>query len=118
MAFHQQPLHPDSRPLTQCYTPDGIYQWRINVMGLQDASQKFQQMMDDRLQPVKEVASPYIDDILLGTWVEPGKNLLAAHTGMSERFGVVEKGGVHCWKVETFCQRCGVLWPHFGKVGS
>ena len=36
-------------------------------------------MMDDRLQPVKEVASPNIDDILIGTWVEPEKDLLAAH---------------------------------------
>ena len=35
--------------------------------------------MDDQLQPVKDVASPYIDDILIGTWVEPEKDLLAAH---------------------------------------
>ncbi len=35
--------------------------------------------MDDRLQPVKDVASTYIDDILVGTWVEPGRDLLAAH---------------------------------------
>ena len=79
MAFHQQPLHPDSRHITCCYTPDGIYQWRVNVMGLQNASQQFQQMMDDRLQSVRDVASPYIDDILVGTWVDPGEDLLAAH---------------------------------------
>ena len=79
MAFHQQPLDPDSRHITQCYTPDGIYQWRVNVMGLQNASQQFHQMMDDRLQPDKDVPSPYIDDILIGTWVEPGNDLLAAH---------------------------------------
>ena len=48
-------------------------------MGLQNASQQFQQMMDHQLQPVKDVASPHIDDILIGTWVEPGKDLLAAH---------------------------------------
>ena len=35
--------------------------------------------MDDRLQPMKDVASPYINDILIGMWVEPGKDLLAAH---------------------------------------
>ena len=48
-------------------------------MGLQNASQQFQQMMDDRLQSVRDVASPYIDDILVGTWVDPGEDLLAAH---------------------------------------
>ena len=79
MAFHQQPFHPDSRHITQCYTPDGKYQWRVNVMGFHNASQQFQQMMDDRLKPVKDVASTYIDDILIGTWVEPEKDLLAAH---------------------------------------
>ena len=48
-------------------------------MGLQNASQQFQQMMDDMLHPVMDVASPYIDDILIGTWVDPGEDLLKAH---------------------------------------
>ena len=78
-AFHQQPLHPDSRPITSCYTPLGVYQWRVNVMGLMNASQQFQQMMEDRLYPVRDVADPYIDDILVGTRVGPGEDLLAAH---------------------------------------
>ena len=79
MAFHQQPLHPDSRHITCCYTPDGIYQWRVNVMGLQNASQQFQQLMEDRLQPVRDIADPYIDDIIIGTWVGPEEDLLEAH---------------------------------------
>ena len=78
-AFHQQPLHPDSRPVTCCYTPIGVFQWRVNVMGLMNASQQFQQMMEDRLAPVRDIADPYIDDILVGTKVEPGEDLLAAH---------------------------------------
>ena len=32
-AFHQQPLDPDSRHITSCYTPLGVFQWRVNVMG-------------------------------------------------------------------------------------
>ena len=79
MAFHKQPLHPDSRHITCCYTPDGIYQWRVNVMGLQNASQQFQRLMEDRLHHVSDIADPYIDDIIIGTWVEPGEDLLAAH---------------------------------------
>ena len=32
-ASHQQPLHPESRHITSTYTPFGIVQWRVNVMG-------------------------------------------------------------------------------------
>jgi hypothetical protein len=52
-AFHQQPLHPDSRHITCTFTPFGIVQWRVNVMGLMNASGQFQQMMNDRLLPVQ-----------------------------------------------------------------
>jgi hypothetical protein len=78
-AFHQQPLHPDSRPITCCFTPHGLYQWRVNVMGLMNASQQFQQMIDDILSPVSDVATGYIDDILVGTTQKPGEDLVEAH---------------------------------------
>ena len=78
-AFHQQPMHPDSRHLTCTMTPLGIWQWKVNVMGLMNASVQFQQMMDDRIQPVNDFADAYIDDILVGTWVEEGEDLLEAH---------------------------------------
>ena len=48
-------------------------------MGLTNAPQQFQQMIDDRLEPVRDIATPYIDDILVGTSVEEGEDLLAAH---------------------------------------
>jgi hypothetical protein len=78
-AFHQQPLHPDSRPITCCFTAQGLYQWRVNVMGLMNASQQFQQMMDDILTPVSDVATGYIDDILVGTTAQTGEDLLETH---------------------------------------
>ena len=91
-AFHQQPLHPDSRPITCCHTPLGVFQWRVNVMGLMNASQQFQQMMEDRLAPVRDIADPYIDDILVGTRVGPGEDLLVAHDRDLRRvFEVLEK---------------------------
>ena len=40
-AFHQQPLHPNSRHITSTYTPLGVYQWKVNVMGLMNASPQF-----------------------------------------------------------------------------
>ena len=48
-------------------------------MGLANASQQFQQMMDDRLDPVRDVADPFIDDILIGTKKIPGQDLLETH---------------------------------------
>jgi hypothetical protein len=78
-AFHQQPLHPESRPYTCTYTPLGIYQWKVNVMGLMNASQQFQQMMDNLLEPVSDVANTFVDDVLIGTRVEDGEDLLDKH---------------------------------------
>ena len=78
-AFHQQPLHPDSRHITCTHTPFGIYQWRVNVMGLKNAGIQFQMMMDDRLQSVRDTADAYIDDIIVGTRVEEGEDLFEAH---------------------------------------
>jgi hypothetical protein len=63
-AFHQMPLDPESRPCTCTNTPLGVYQWKVQVMGLMNASCQFQQMMDDILQPVSDTTTPFIDDIL------------------------------------------------------
>ena len=48
-------------------------------MGSTNASGQFQQRMDDRLEPVSDIANAYIDDIIIGTRVNPGENLLKAH---------------------------------------
>ena len=75
-AFHQQPLHPNSRHYTSTNTPIGVYQWTVNVMGLTNAPAQFQRMMDDLLRPVEDTATPYIDDILVGSMEEEGVNLV------------------------------------------
>ena len=36
-------------------------------------------MMDDRMEPVDDIANTYIDDIIVGTQAKPGENLLEAH---------------------------------------
>ena len=48
-------------------------------MGLLNAPQQFQQMVDDVLAPVKDVVVVYIDDILIGTRAEPGEDLVEKH---------------------------------------
>ena len=78
-AFHQQPMDPESRHITCTHTPYGIFQWRVNVMGLKNAAIQFQMMVDDRLEPVRDIADVYIDDIIVGTRVGEGEDLIAAH---------------------------------------
>jgi hypothetical protein len=126
-AFHQQPLHPESRHITCCFTPRGVFQWRVNVMGLTNAPQQFQQMIDDRLEPIKDIASPYIDDILVGTTVGEGEDLLAAHdrdvrrameTLKKEQFVVDDKAKFFVSEVE-FCGQIlgnGMRKPAPGKL--
>ena len=48
-------------------------------MDLTNAGLQHQQMLDDRLRPVSDIADPCIDDILLGTWVGEGEDLVAQH---------------------------------------
>ena len=50
-------------------------------MGLMNASQQFQMMIEDRLFPVRDCADPFIDDIIVGTKGEPGEDLLRRHDG-------------------------------------
>jgi hypothetical protein len=74
-AFHQMPMEKKSRPITATYTPLGIFQWKVNGMGLKNASTQFQRMMNDVLEPVNDLADCYIDDIIVGTQVPPGGDL-------------------------------------------
>jgi hypothetical protein len=69
-AFHQQPMAPASRHITTSWTPMGLFQWKVNVMGLTNAPQQFQQMIDWALREVRDVADAYIDD-----WWEQEQNL-------------------------------------------
>jgi hypothetical protein len=48
-------------------------------MGLMNASQQFQQMLEDRLKSVSDVATPFIDDTIIGTWIPEGKDLYERH---------------------------------------
>ena len=66
-------MHEDSRPITCTHTPYGIFQWKVNVMGLKNAPIQFQQMMDDLMSEVKDVCDVYMDDIIVGYRLEEGK---------------------------------------------
>jgi hypothetical protein len=78
-AFFQQHLHEDSRPITCTHTPYGIFQWKVNVMGLNNAPIQFQQMIDDLLEECKDVCDVYMDDLIVGSRMVDGEDLLDTH---------------------------------------
>jgi len=112
-AFHQQPLHEDSRPITCTHTPFGIFQWKVNVMGLKNAPVQFQQMMDDILSPVKDVCDAYIDDIIVGTRVKEGENLIVAHTRDLRRVLDLLKS----WELVADLKKCFFFVPQVEFCG-
>jgi len=79
-AFHQVPLHEDSRPYTCTSTPIGTKQWRVVFMGLRNGVPIFQRVVEHCLSEVQDIASPYVDDIIIGTmWQGSREATLAAH---------------------------------------
>ncbi len=79
-------------------------------------SQQFQQMMDNLLEEVSDVATPSIDDILIGTKAEPGEDLYVKHYKDGCRvMDVLRKHQLVGYKDK--CQmfvKCYLLWPHSG----
>jgi hypothetical protein len=45
-AFHQVPMHPDSRSATATSTPRGSMQWQVLAMGLKNGPPIFQRVVD------------------------------------------------------------------------
>jgi hypothetical protein len=45
-AFHQVPMHPDSRPYTCTSSPIGTEQWCVVVMGLKNGVPIFQRVVE------------------------------------------------------------------------
>lgn len=108
-AFHERPLPPDSRPVKFSFTRKGVYQRGVNVTGLMNASQQFQQMMADRLAGVIDAATPYEDGILVEINEKEGKALLAGHAkdlrGPMDIISEVKMVGG-----KVFRELAGILW--------
>jgi hypothetical protein len=88
-AFHQIPLHPESRHITATYTPQGTVQWRVVVMGWKNGVQYCQRNLEATLASAREIADGYIDDILIGTDHENSdsvEELLRKHFGYPKNF--------------------------------
>lgn len=63
-AYHQVPLHPDSRDLTAFITHEGLFRFKRVCFGLASAPATFQQMMAKILQGCKGVLF-YLDDVVV-----------------------------------------------------
>ncbi len=48
-----------------------FFQWKVNVMGIKNASKLFKAMIEDLLEPVKDVADPFVNYIVIKYNVEP-----------------------------------------------
>lgn len=63
-AYHQLPLHPESRKLTAFITHDGLFQFTQVPFGLASAPSAFQKMMEAVLKDLPGVQN-YLDDIIV-----------------------------------------------------
>ena len=66
-AFHQMPLHPDSRRYSGTDSPIGMLKWRVLPMGWKNAVAFCQRNIETALHPAEDTTSGYIDDLLTGT---------------------------------------------------
>ena len=64
-GYHQMPLHEDSRPCTAMSTLLDPMRWRMAPMGTANGTVAFHRMMEDVLQPVRDRADLFVDDIII-----------------------------------------------------
>ena len=98
-GYHQMPLREDSRPCTAMSTPLGFMQWKIVLMGAKNGNAAIQRMMEDLVQPVRDCAEPFVDDIIIGSGTEEmtHEELIEAHEKDLRRvLGVLDKHSMVC----------------------
>ena len=63
-GYHQMPLADESRACTAMTTPLGALQWKVMPMGVTNGNSAFQRMLENLLEPVRDCASPFVDDVI------------------------------------------------------
>ena len=80
-GYHQMPLAEESRACTAMSTPLGPLQWKVMPMGVTNGNAAFQRMLENLLEPVRDCADPFVDDVIIASG-DPSmsyKELLEAH---------------------------------------
>ena len=98
-GYDQLPLHGDSRPCTAMSTPLGPMQWKVVPMGAKNENTAFQRTMEGLLQPVRDCAHPFVDDIIIGSGTEDMTHdeLIEAHErDLRRSLGVTDKHSMVC----------------------
>ena len=98
-GYHKMPLHEYSRPCTAMSTPLEPMQWKVVPIGAKNGNASFQRMMEDLLQPVRDRADPFVDDIIIGSGIDDmtDDELIQAHEKDLRRvLGVLDKHSMVC----------------------
>lgn len=87
-AYHQLPLHEESRPLTTFLTHEGLFQYKRMCFGLASAPSAFQKMMSVVLNGLIGVQY-YLDDVIIygKTQAEHDENLRNVLTRL-QKYGI------------------------------
>ena len=75
------PLAEESRACTAMSTPLGPLQWKVMPMGVTNGNAAFQRMLENLLEPVRDCADPFVDDVIIASG-DPSmsyEELLEAH---------------------------------------
>ena len=66
-GYHQMPLAEESRACTAMSTPLGPLQWKMMPMGVTNGNAAFQRMLENLLEPVRDCADPFVDDVIIAS---------------------------------------------------
>ena len=64
-GYHQMPLAEESHACTAMSTPLGPLQWKVMPMGVTNGNAAFQRMLENLLEPVRDCADPFVDDVII-----------------------------------------------------
>ena len=66
-GYHQVPLEEEPCACTAMSTPLGPLQWKVMPIGITNGNAAFQRMLENLLEPVRDCADPFVDDVIIAS---------------------------------------------------